>query len=107
MSNIDFAQMIIAADKAAEAEVIRARRIKAECRRQILMVLDETAQINLAAAGGGLSAQKLTIYRAGLSWIEEMRRTCARVRADPLAECPAPGNWPEVPATVVPLAAEF
>lgn len=97
MSNVDLTQLITAeAKQATWAEAALAAR-KADCRRRIFAVADETAQMNLAAAAaaGVLEEEQMTVYRAGLAWIHAMRAACAD------------GHWPEPPAEVVALAARF
>lgn len=103
MSNIDFSQIICAEAKAEKAAEGVYEAAKLECRNRILMVLDETAQLNLtaAAAAGVLSAEELNVYRAGLQWIAGMREAWLGV-----AENGARG-WPEAPSGLKELAAAF
>lgn len=97
MSRIDFTQIITAEAKSAEDALRQQDQRKARCREKILAVVDETAQINLAAAAaaGALDAAQMAAYRQGLAWIHAMRAACAD------------GNWPEAPADVVSLASAF
>ncbi|MCI5097720.1 MAG: hypothetical protein MRY77_15505 [Rhodobacteraceae bacterium] len=94
---IDLTQLITAEDKTAEAEVALLASRKAECRARIFAVVDQTAQMNLAAAAaaGVLDAGSMAVYRSGLAWIHAMRAA----QAD--------GNWPAVPAGVAELAEQF
>lgn len=108
MNNIDFTQVITAEDKLA-GELAAARdAARAECRRRIVAVCNETAQINLAAAvvNGALSGDDLATYRAVTAWIADMRAAWR-----PLAETGrAPGddaNWPAAPPGAAGLAARF
>lgn len=97
MRNVDLSQMVTAETKQlARAHACQAAR-KADCRRRIFAVMDEAAQMNLAAAAaaGTLEEEQMAIYRAGLAWIHAMRAACAD------------GNWPEPPAEVVALASRF
>lgn len=86
----------IGINKAAQRAALAAAA-KAECRRRIFEVVDQTAQMNLsaAAAAGVLTDEQLATYREGLRWIHSMRAA----QADQ--------NWPDVPAGVAELAAEF
>ena len=97
-----------AEDKATEAQEALRQTARRECRRRILEVADETAQINLASAvaAGQLSDAELASYRAGLGWLTAMRGTWARLAAagkDPADD----GNWPEVPDGVKALFARY
>ena len=98
MSNIDFSRII---DAGAKAEAARAAALvarKADCRMRIHAVADQIAQINLAAAAaaGALSADQMQVYRAGLAWVDAMRAACA-----------SGADWPDLPAGVASLAAQF
>jgi hypothetical protein len=97
MINIDLTQIITSEEKAARQETAARDARKAECRTRIFAVVDQTAQMNLAAAAaaGVLSEAQMGVYRAGLSWIHAMR--AAQVD----------GNWPDVPAGVQDLADAF
>jgi hypothetical protein len=94
---IDLSQLITAEDKAAQAAAVETAGRKAECRARIFDVVDQTAQMNLAAAAaaGALSVEQMTVYRSGLAWIHAMRAA----QTD--------GNWPDVPPGVAELAAAF
>lgn len=97
MSNIDLTQIVTAEEKAAQQEAAIREARKAECRTRIFAVVDQTAQMNLAAAAaaGALTEAQMGVYRAGLSWIHAMR--AAQVD----------GNWPDVPPGVQELADAF
>ena len=105
--NIDMTQVVTAADKAAAADAERLAAVKAECRRRILAVADETAQINMAsaAAAGLLTAAQMTTYAAGLGWVDAMRATWPTMPAN--TDYLADTAWPAVPAGVAELAAAF
>lgn len=107
MSNIDFSQVVTAEVLAAKEQAHRAEVIKSECRRRILSVLTETAQMNMAlnAGAGLLDATQQDAYRAALTWRDAMRATCAQLIDDPAADYGDDDLWPEVPAVVVDLAA--
>lgn len=104
MSNIDFTQMIDAEAKQTARAGAARDAAREECRRRILAVLDETAQLNLtaAAAAGTLPAAALETYRAGLQWIGAMRAAWPAVAGDP-----AGADWPPIPAGLTELAAQF
>lgn len=108
MSNIDLTQLVTAEDKAARALVAAKEAARAECRRRILAVCDETAQINLAAAvaAGAITDDDLDTYRAGLAWVDAMRATWEGL-AEAGADIGDDANWPAVPDGVAELAARF
>jgi hypothetical protein len=93
----------LAADLAARLDEGRA-----ECRRRIFAVVDEMAQINLAAAAGAglLSGAQHAAYISGLGWIQLMRTTWpALVEAG--ADLSDDANWPAVPDGAAALVAAF
>jgi hypothetical protein len=98
-------------DLAAEAsakEQIAQKAGRLECRRRIFAVVDEMAQINLAAAAGAglLSEAQREAYISGLGWIQLMRGTWpALVEAG--ADLSDDANWPAVPAGAAALVAAF
>jgi hypothetical protein len=87
----------------------RQAQAKAECRRRILDLVDETAQINLAAAAGAevLTSEQLTTYKAGLAWIMSLRSTWPTLAADADADIYDDANWPEPTQAMRDLAAAF
>lgn len=97
MSNIDLTRIITADDKAAQQTAMRLAARKADCRARIFAVVDQTAQMNLAAAAaaGALTEEQMTVYRSGLSWIHAMRAACAEE------------TWPDLPPGVAALAAQY
>lgn len=95
-------------DIAAAALAERMEVARVECRRRIMAVCDETAQINLAAAAaaGLLSAGDLATYQTGLAWVAQMRaawRPMAEAGEDPADNA----HWPAIPPGVADLAARF
>lgn len=86
-----------------------APRIKAECRRRILTVVNETAQINLAAAaaGGDLSEEDMAAYRQGLRWIASMRDACRALIGSADETFRDDNHWPPAAAQVVDLSGRF
>lgn len=89
-------------------QVARLDEGKAECRRRIFAVVDEMAQINLAAAAGAglLSGAQHGAYISGLGWIQLMRTTWpALVEAG--ADLSDDANWPAVPDGAAALVAAF
>ncbi len=105
--NIDMTQVVTAADKATEAEAARLGEAKAECRRRILAVADEIAQINLAsaAAAGLMTNAQMAVYSSGLGWVNAMRAASSTMPAD--TDYRNDAAWPPVPAGMAELAAEF
>lgn len=87
----------------------RAVSIREACRRRILAVADELAQINLASAAGAglLGADDLATYRAGLGWVAAMRKACGGLIADADADHLSDESWPEVPPGVEELTRRF
>lgn len=96
------------AQKAAEEAAARTLTGKAECRRRIFAVVDEMAQINLAAAAGAglLSEAQRASYIAGLAWIQQMRGTWPGL-IDAGADLSDDANWPAVPDGAAALVAAF
>jgi hypothetical protein len=88
---------------------MRQDQAKAECRRRILDLVDETAQINLAAAAAAevLTAEQLTTYKAGLAWIMSLRSTWPTLAADADADLYDDANWPAPTQAMRDLAAAF
>ena len=97
MTPIDLSQMITAEVKARTRHAAQRAAHKDECRSRICAVVTPTAQLNLAAAAAArrLSKVELGTYRAGLDWIEAMRKACAT------------GDWPEVPEGFTALVQRF
>lgn len=92
---------------AAQAAAARNSAAREECRRRILAVVPETAQVNLTAAAAAdlLSPADLATFKAGLGWIAAMRAAWGQIAASgqpvETAEWPAPG------AAIAELAARF
>lgn len=109
MSNIDFSQIVNAADKAAWAASVRATKVKAECKARIYAVASAEAQMNIigAQAAGALTASQQTAYAASVQWIAAMRAACQALISDLAADHTDDANWPSCPAEVVALAAQF
>lgn len=104
-----FSLTITTAAQKAEEDLARAMAAgKAECRRRILAVADETAQINLAAAAAAdqLTPEQRSAYVAGLSWIMQMRAAWPAL-AQTGADLADDANWPPVPAGAADLAGAF
>lgn len=108
MSNIDLSQLITVEDKTAIAHEVAIGVAKAECRRRIVAVADETAQMNMSAAcaAGLLSAEQLAAYQAGLAWVAAMRAAWSTIVTNALDPADD-ANWPAVPAGVAELADAF
>ena len=91
----------------AETAAARLAAAKAECRRRILAVANETAQMNLfgAVGAGLLSPAQMEVYTAGVLWVAAMRAACATAATAP--DLSDDGYWPPVPDGVVDLAKLF
>ena len=102
--DVDFEQVVTAEQRATEANEARKTKLSAECRRGIVAVADETAQINLtaAASAGLLSAGQMQTWIAALGWVSAMRGEYARAAME--GDEPI---WPDVPAGVVELVELF
>lgn len=85
-----------------------AERTAAECTRRIYAVVDQYAQINLAAAAGAglLNEAQAATYRAGVLWVAAMRVAYASIVEDGLDPADD-ANWPQPSAEIVALAAAF
>jgi hypothetical protein len=94
---------------AEELLAMRQEWAKAECRKRILDLVDETAQINLAAdaAAEVLTTEQLTTYKAGLAWIKSMRATWHTLAADVDADIYDDANWPQPTQAMRDLADAF
>jgi hypothetical protein len=92
----------------AADQVARRDEGRAECRRRIFAVVDEMAQINLAAAAGAglLSEAQRAAYISGLGWIQLMRTTWPGL-VDAGADLSDDANWPAVPDGAAALVAAF
>lgn len=104
---IDWGSVITAETIAAQVAAGRLAAAKAECRRRIFAVANETAQMNLAAvaAAGLMTAPDRATYAAGLAWVAAMRAACtAAAKAD---DPSADALWPAVPDGVAALAARY
>lgn len=97
MTPIDLSQMITAEAKNRARQAAQRMAHKDDCRTRICVVVTPTAQLNLAAAAAArrLNKVELGTYRAGLDWIEAMRKACAS------------GGWPDVPEGFTALAEKF
>jgi hypothetical protein len=108
---VDMTPEEIAALTPTLEQVLESRQVsaKAECRRRILDLVDETAQINLAAAAAAdkLTAGQLATYDAGLDWIMSLRATWPTLAADTDADIYDDANWPQPTQAMRDLAAAF
>jgi len=109
MSNIDLTRLITADAKSAAATLQHTELTRAECRRRIYTVADETAQINLAAAAaaGTLDETQMGVYRNGLDWVAQMRATCRVLADDPQRSATDDAEWPPLPDGLAELADLF
>lgn len=107
---MSFSLIITPAGELAERDRAAHRAaVKAECRRRILTVLDETAQMNLAAdAGAGrLGRADRAAHAAALGWRDAMRARAGELGADESADFTDDAAWPAPDARIVDLAARF
>jgi len=83
--------------------------VKAECQRRIYAVVDQIAQVNLAAAAAGLvlTEEQMAVYRAGLAWIASMRTVCGSLIAASDRTFSDDRHWPAPDASIVALAEAF
>lgn len=107
------AEVAEARAQAAEETIKRAKElpasIKAECQRRIYAVVDQIAQVNLAAAaaGGVLTSDQMTVYRAGLAWIASMRAVCGQLVTNKDEAFKDDRPWPDPDPTIIALADQF
>ncbi|MDE4272949.1 hypothetical protein PXK58_00935 [Phaeobacter gallaeciensis] len=96
------------AEELAAEQAVAMAAGKAECRRRILAVADETAQINLAAAAGAnlLTDEQRAVFTAGVQWIGQMRAAWPALVASGV-DLADDANWPTAPAGAAELADEF
>lgn len=108
---VDMTPEEIAAITPTTEEILARRQVdaKAECRRRILDLVDETAQINLAAAAAAdkLTAEQLATYDAGLDWIMSLRATWQTLANDLNIDIYDDANWPQPTQAMRDLAAAF
>lgn len=83
--------------------------VKAECQRRIYAVVDQVAQVNLAAAaaGGVLTTDQKDAYRSSLTWIASMRARCGELIATREQTFAVDRHWPATPAEVIAIAKAF
>lgn len=83
--------------------------IKAECQRRIYSVVDQIAQVNLAAAaaGGVFAPEQMTVYRVGLAWIASMRAACGQLVVNKDETFEEDRHWPDPGPTIIALADQF
>lgn len=97
---------------------VRREAVKAECRRRIYGTASAEAQMNIngaaALAGAKTASQRsatetalLTAHALAVQWITDMRAAVETLSADPAADYLAETSWPDCPAEVVALAAQF
>lgn len=105
---IDLAQIVTSEAKAKAALATRMDTARTECARRIGAVVNQTAQMNLAAAaaGGLLPAADAATYRAGLAWIAAMRGTW-RGLVEGGQDVGDDRHWPAPPPPVVDLGRRF
>lgn len=97
---------------------VRLDTIKADCQRRIYEVLSAETQANIASAaaviGSVAEADRTTEQAAMLAaasemvdWIASMRTAVQTLAADAGADYTLDAAWPECPATVIALAADY
>ena len=92
---------------AAQVQEARAGAIRAECRRRILAVMDETAQMNLAAdaAAGRFDEAGGRAYGAALVWRDAMRARAREFRQGRPGDFTSDAAWPAPAPAIADLAA--
>jgi len=83
--------------------------VKAECQRRIYAVVDQIAQVNLAAAAAGslLDESQMAVYRSGLSWVASMRAACGTLIGNSDQTFTEDKHWPVPAASILALADAF
>lgn len=96
--------------EALEATFVPTREavVKKECQRRIFAVADEFCQMNMtgAAAAGAFTEAQQTTYANAVTWIGQMRGTCAALISGGGNERDD-ASWPACPPDVLALAAMF
>jgi hypothetical protein len=105
--SIDWDQVVTPEAIAAEVAAARLAAAKAECRRRILSVANETAQMNIfgAAVTGLLPEEDMATAAAGVGWVAVMRAACATAAAS--EDVTDDAHWPAIPPGVAELAGRF
>lgn len=96
----------------------RREDIKRECRRRIYGTASAEAQMNISGAASLASAKVaadrsaeetalLETFALALKWISDMRASVETLSADPQADFLAEEAWPDCPAVVLALCAQF
>jgi len=113
MSNIDLAQMQTPETRAAAQRAQYEQAVKSECRRRLLAVFDEFAQINMAAAAsaGALAPGEQALHKAGRDWVAAMLAQCTGL-ISAASESGSEGHmadaaWPAPPDGLEELARRF
>lgn len=96
-----------------------APKIKAECSRRIVAVIDDATQRNLIAHGTALTRKEaakkiaakdkttLDLLEAGQQWVRDMQTACRDMIAAADADYAQDDKWPPVPDGFVDLANSF
>ena len=102
----------------AELARLRAREVKAECKRRIYAVMSAETQMNITAVSAAIAAKSassrtaeekatLAAAQAALAWVDAMRARAAELAADPNADLRSAGAWPAVPDEVKQLVERY
>ena len=102
----------------AELARLRARAVKAECKRRIYGVMSAETQMNITAVSAAIAAKPassrtaeekatLAAAQAALAWVDAMRTRAAELAADPQADFKADAAWPAVPDEVKQLVERY
>ncbi len=103
---------------AAAESVANNAVISAECRLRIYAVASQETQMNWAAKVAVISAKTaasrtndeaaiLAGLENAIGWVEAMRANIATLAADPEIDISDDANWPDIPADVAALVAQF
>lgn len=96
----------------------RLEAIKLECKKRIYAVASAEAQMNMVAAASTVSAKDagsrtteetelLASFAQSTQWVAAMRAIVQVLADDPEADIHTDGTWPECPAEVAALAADY
>ncbi len=102
----------------AALAAVRIGKIKQECRRRIYVVASAETQMNMAAVSAVISGKTasnrsadeaaiLAGAEAAIGWVTAMRANIATLAVDADADIIADVNWPDCPAEVTALIAQF
>ena len=97
---------------------LRARDVKAECKRRIYAVMSAETQMNITAVSAAIAAKPasnrtaeekatLAAAQAALAWVDAMRARAAELAGNPDVDYRSDAAWPAVPDEVMQLVERY